>query len=146
MNNDAFQLVHYGISAITFVASLLLYLLRGQFVSKAAFEAFAEDLSKKVSERALYVDLETHRKETRERFSAGSERMAELTALIGRVELALKNLPSKDDLHELALSLRDVGGDLKAIRAETAAHDKDLEELRKTQARHEDILSQGGRA
>jgi len=123
MNNDLFQLAHYAVSVIGFVVAAFMFLMRSQFVTQKDFEA--------------------HKQSTEDRFKAGSEKMADMTAVIGRVELALKNLPTKDHMHELALALQELRGDLKAIRTETKGLADDIERQGETLVRHEDIIAQG---
>lgn len=125
MSDDILQLAHKAISVIGFVFGVFMFAMRSQFVPRADFDA--------------------HKKSIDERFTAGSQKMADLTSVIGRVEVALKNLPSKDDLHELALALQGLCGDLKAIHTETKGLADDVERIGGTLVRHEDIISQGSR-
>jgi len=126
MNQDFLQLGHYAISVIGFVAGLFMLLMRSQFVARADFDGYKKSID--------------------ERFTAGSQKMAELTSVIGRVEVALGNLPTKDDLHQLALALQELRGDLKSIRTETKGLADDIERQGETLVRHEDIIAQGNRA
>lgn len=123
MNQDLLQLGHYAISVVGFLAAAFMFLMRSQFVPRTDFEAFKQS--------------------TEDRFKAGSEKMADLTGVIGRVELALKNLPTKDHMHELALALQELRGDLKVIRTETKGLADSIEIQGQTLIRHEDIIAQG---
>jgi hypothetical protein len=125
MSEGVIQTIHYALSVLAFVGSMFMLVMRTQFISRKEFEHHIEQIN--------------------DRFTAGSEKMAGFTSVIGRVEQALGNLPTKDDMHELALALRELGGDLKAIRAETKAQGEGIEQLRATLTRHEDIIAQGGR-
>lgn len=51
------------------------------------------------------------------RFKAGSERMDRLDARMASVEQALRNLPEKEDLHNLSIALEQLRGDMREIRA-----------------------------
>jgi len=121
MNWDFASIGYYLVGIVGAVGTYVLWTLKGKFVSKEDFEAYV--------------------RETNTRFEAGSERMGKLTSIIERLSHAVENLPTKDDLHELALAVRDVGGELKAMRVSTTAIEKDIVELRDTVVRHENIIA-----
>ncbi|MCM0018518.1 MAG: DUF2730 domain-containing protein [Tagaea sp.] len=142
MSDDYFKIAHYAISVLAALGTFLLYLLRGKFVTREEHES----LSAAVADKAKQSELDAHRVETNKRFDQGSAKMAELAQLIGRVDQALRNLPTKEDLHQLALALKEVGGDMKAIRTEARANEKDVVELRATVIRHEEIMAHASAA
>lgn len=142
MIGDWLQLGHYAISVGALLLGIAMLFLKDRFVTREEHESQADEIATKVS----HAEFAAHRDETNRRLGEGSARMAELSALIGRVDAAIRNLPTKEDLHDLALALKEVGGDLKAIRAEARAHEKDLSELRDTVTRHEDIIADARRS
>ena len=120
------QIAYYVCAVFGAVGTVALAYLSTKFVPKSDFAAFKE--------------------ETEKRFSAGRDKMAELTTLFTRIDAALQNLPKKDDMHELALAIKGLDGNLLAMRTETKAQGDEIDQLRATLTRHEDILSQGGRS
>jgi hypothetical protein len=126
------QVVYYVVGTFATLFGFYHWVLKRVFVTT---EAFAEHNSDRDEAFQIY------QKEVSDRFQAGSERMGELTRLIERVSQAIENLPTKDDVHDLALAMREVGGDLKAMRVSASAIEKDIDELRTTVVRHETIMA-----
>lgn len=126
MSWDFASIGYYLVSIVGAVGTYVLWSLKGKFVTKEEFEEFIE--------------------QTNARFQAGTERMGKLTGLIERVSLSLDNLPTKDDVHNLALAMREVGGDLKAMRETARGIEGDITELRTTVRRHEEIMTDAVRS
>lgn len=69
----------------------------------------------------LYTWWRTRDQNVESRFRAGSERMDRIDSRLASVEQTLRNLPAKDDLHQLHLAIGDVRGEMREIRASLAA-------------------------
>lgn len=76
----------------------------------------------------------TRRKDVDVRFKAGAKRMDAQDVKILTLETAVKNLPGKDEMHQLQLMMTEMAGDMKAVR-------EGMRGLRDGQARQENILS-----
>lgn len=71
--------------------------------------------------------------------------MAQLERRITKAEACLENVPSEKVLHELALTLRAFGGDLKVAGEKIEGLGRIVERVERVVARHEDFLLNGGK-
>lgn len=76
----------------------------------------------------LYTWWRTRDQNVEARFRLGSERMDRadvrvnaIDARVSSLEQALRNLPAKEDLHNLSLAVAELRGDFREIRASLAA-------------------------
>jgi Protein of unknown function (DUF2730) len=81
----------------------------------------------------LYTLYATRRKDVDVRFKAGSDRMDSQEMRILALESTVQNMPGKDEMHQLQLTMTEMAGDLKAVR-------EGMSGLRAGQARQESIL------
>lgn len=72
----------------------------------------------------LYTWWRTRDQDVESRFRAGSERMDRIDQRLASVEQALRGTATKDDMHGLRLGLAALEGDLREIRAMSAASAK----------------------
>jgi hypothetical protein len=89
---------------------------------------------------AVYTWFVTRRSDVDQRFKAGSKRMADLELRVQAAEQELATVPDKDSFHRLELMLAEMGGDLKAMRANTRAIADSQDRLENIVGRHEDHL------
>lgn len=93
----------------------------------------------------LYSFLINRRKDVDERFHAGSKRMDALEIRIQTSEQTLGTMPGKDDMHRLELTLSEIGGDMKAMRATMKGMAESLTRTENIVGRHEDHLRENHR-
>ncbi|MDQ1847684.1 DUF2730 family protein [Gemmobacter fulvus] len=93
----------------------------------------------------LYTWWRTRDQNVETRFRAGSERMDRLDTRLASVEQTLRAQPSKDDLHQLQLALKEVQGELKTMTAIMEGNNKIMERLEGIVARHENHLLDGAK-
>lgn len=74
------------------------------------------------------------------RSKATREELRELSDRLIKAESEIKGKPTADALHELALAISDIGGDLKALMARTDGVEKVAERLEKVADRQESYL------
>lgn len=72
----------------------------------------------------LYTWWRTRDQNVESRFRAGSERMDRIDQRLASVEQALRGTATKDDMHGLRLGLASLEGELREIRAISAASAK----------------------
>ncbi|WP_065322692.1 DUF2730 family protein [Tritonibacter mobilis] len=75
-----------------------------------------------------------------ERFKEGSDRMDRQEGRIARVEQSVQSLPSKDDLHQIELTLANVAGTMQRMEAVMEGNQKIMSRLETVVTRHEDHL------
>ncbi|KAB6715845.1 DUF2730 family protein [Roseobacter sp. TSBP12] len=90
-------------------------------------------------------DVEKRDQAIEERFKVGSARMDRLDGRVASVEQALRGQPTREDLHELHLSLKEMQGEMKAMVAVMEGNSKIMSRLETIVARHEDHLLDGGK-
>jgi hypothetical protein len=90
-------------------------------------------------------DVEKRDKAVAERFTEGSKRMDRLDVRMASVEQSIRGQPSREDLHEVHLSVKGMEGELKAMLAVMEGSSKIMSRLEAIVARHEDHLLGGGK-
>ena len=105
----------------TILLAIALAYLRGHFVTRKEHEAV-------VLKQA----------EMKERLDRGDARFTQLGERIA-------TLPTRQDMHELALAVTAMGGDLKAVTASMTGLRDSTERIEAAVARHESIFAEGGR-
>lgn len=93
----------------------------------------------------IYTWWRTRDQNVESRFKAGSERMDRHDARIASVEQTLRAQPTKEDLHALHLTIKEMQGELKAMTAVMDGNTKIMSRLETIVARHEDHLLDGAR-
>jgi uncharacterized protein DUF2730 len=93
----------------------------------------------------VFAWFRTRKKDVDERFHTGSKRMDELDRRTSKLEQTVDTMPGKDHLHRLELSLSDISGDLKAIRATMRAQAEAMVRIESVVGRHEEHLLDGGK-
>jgi uncharacterized coiled-coil protein SlyX len=95
----------------------------------------------------IYTFVATRRKDVDKQFDEiggtfkkGSDRMDGLERRIQTVEQTVAGMPAKSDLHELALVITEMGGDMKALRANMKAIAESMARTESIVSRHEDYL------
>ncbi|OIQ51027.1 hypothetical protein BerOc1_02972 [Pseudodesulfovibrio hydrargyri] len=71
--------------------------------------------------------------------------LAELDRRITTAEACLKNVPSEEALHDLALTIRGFGGDLRVAVEKIEGMGRIVGRLEKVVTRHEDYMLNGGK-
>ena len=84
--------------------------------------------------------IATRRKDVDKRFENVMERIDSHGQRLQAVEGDVAAMPGKDDLHKLELILTQMGGDMKAMRAEMAGTAGSLSRIENIVGRHEDHL------
>lgn len=79
------------------------------------------------------------------RFKAGSERMDRLDARMASVEQTLRAMPTRDDLHQLHLTVKEMQGELKTMNAVMEGNTKIMGRLEVIVGRHENHLLDGAK-
>ena len=69
----------------------------------------------------IYTWWRTRDQNVETRFKAGSERMDRLDGRLASVEQTLRNLPAKEDLHRISLTIEELRGDMREMRASQSA-------------------------
>ena len=95
---------------------------------------------------AVYTFYATRSTEVDKRFKAGSDRMNDLEKRIATTEQHVATSPGTSDFHRLELAMTEIGGDLKAMRAERKASNDTLTRMERVLNRHEDHLLEGGKS
>lgn len=63
----------------------------------------------------LFTWFRTRRHDVDERFQAGTKRMASAEERIHALEITVKGLPAKDDMHELQLQMARMNGHIETL-------------------------------
>lgn len=88
----------------------------------------------------VFAYFRTRRTDVDDRFRTGSKRMDDLSSRVQVLEETVKAMPAKDDVHQLHLTLSEMGGDMKAIRATMRGMSDSLSRTEGIVSRHEDHL------
>ncbi|TNJ40481.1 DUF2730 family protein [Phaeobacter sp. B1627] len=89
---------------------------------------------------AVYAWIGTRRSNVDERFRTGKERMDRHEQRLTRLEHDLADVPSKDDLHHIQLSMSEINGTMKQMAAVMEGNQKIMTRLETVVFRHEDHL------
>lgn len=141
---EVFQMLYYAVAGLALVVSAVNTYLLLRFATKVQLDDLKTEIGKQIAALVPRELFDRHRAETEARLQTGSEKMAGLTSVLQRLEQAIANLPTKDDLHELALALSGIGGDLKAARTEIKAVGDEVDVIRTSVNRHEEIIANAG--
>ncbi len=93
----------------------------------------------------VYAFFATRSKGVEEQFKAGSKKFTALELRVELLEMAVKTLPQKEDIHELAITLSEMNGEMKAMRASMRAISESQIRTESIVMRHDDYLMQGGK-
>lgn len=93
----------------------------------------------------LYTWWRTRDQNVETRFKAGSERMDRLDQRLASVEQTLRAQPTKEDMHQLHLTLKEMQGEMKTMAAVIEGNNKIMERLETVVQRHENHLLDGGK-
>lgn len=93
----------------------------------------------------FYTWWRTRDQNVENRFRAGSERMDRHDQRLASVEQALRGQPTKDDMHQLHLVLKEMQGEMKTMAAIIDGNNKIMSRLETIVGRHEEHLLDGGR-
>lgn len=94
--------------------------------------------------RTRKQDVEDRFRTVDDRLKLGSDRMDRFDVRIARIEQSYDSLPSKDDLHAIQLSLSEMSGDVKAMRANWGGMKDTVKAFTDTVRRHEQYLLENG--
>jgi len=87
----------------------------------------------------------TRRQHIDDAFKTGSKRMDAHDLRIQALEQSVKDMPDKDDMHQLELTLKEIGGDMKAVRATMRGMSESMTRTEHIVGRHEDHLLERGK-
>lgn len=93
----------------------------------------------------VYTWWRTRDQNVEARFKAGSERMDRLDARMASVEQTLRGMPTRDDLHHLHLTMKEMQGDLRTMNAVMEGNTKIMGRLEVIVGRHENHLLDGAK-
>jgi len=82
---------------------------------------------------------------TKSELAAIAKESGETRSKVTVIETVLGQMPNKDSMHELALTIERLRGDLKAVAAQLDGMGGTLKRIDVTLDRHEDILSAAAR-
>ena len=88
----------------------------------------------------LFTWYRTRDQRFEDKFQAGSKRMNEQDLRLQKIEQQLEAMPDKDDMHGLQLTLADMNGEMKAMRATMRSVAESQGRLETIVTRHEDYL------
>jgi Protein of unknown function (DUF2730) len=88
----------------------------------------------------VFAWFRTRRQDVDERFAAGSKKLADLEKRLSTTEMSVRQMPGKDDIHQLQLMMAEMGGDMKAMRVNMKAVADSLVRQEAISARHEEYL------
>ncbi|MEP1522087.1 MULTISPECIES: DUF2730 family protein [Ascidiaceihabitans] len=94
----------------------------------------------------VFAWFATRSKHVDGQFKAGSKRMTEIETRVSAVEQQMNAMPSQQDFHRLELTLSEIGGDIKAMRAERGATNEAIARIERVVSRHEDHLLDGSKS
>ena len=86
------------------------------------------------------------RKEQRKDQEANTKAHAAFDVRLTTTEACLKNVPSEEALHDLALTIRGFGGDLRVAVEKIEGMGRIVGRLEKVVTRHEDYMLNGGKS
>lgn len=93
----------------------------------------------------LYTWWRTRDQNVETRFRAGSERMDRLDGRLASVEQTLRAQPTKEDMHQLHLAMKEMQGEMKTMAAVMEGNNKIMSRLEDIVARHENHLLDGAK-
>lgn len=98
--------------------------IKADFVTTAKFDAAMELL--RSNEAKMFKDLQEREALRDERLSDG---MCHLSGLVGKLEGALEQLPTRHESQEMRVGLANLGGDYKAVVARIDGMETQLERM-----------------
>lgn len=93
----------------------------------------------------IYAHFRTRGLDLKGRLSAGDEQFEAHELRIQSLEIAVRSLPSKEDLHTLHLDIAKIGGALGRMEAVMEGNAKIMQRLETIVSRHEDHLLSGAK-
>lgn len=110
------------------------------------FDTFLKLASFLLSVSAMvYAFFVNRKKDTDERFAAGSKRMDKHDTDIASLKQSVRSMPGKDDIHALQLEAVKQTGALREMQAVMDGNAKIMSRLETIVSRHEDHLLDGGK-
>lgn len=94
----------------------------------------------------IYVFFATRRHDVDEKFKEGSKKFSDLELRVQLLEVAVQSLPQKDDMHALALTLAEINGEMKAMRAVMRAMSDSMTRTESIVMRHDEYLLGEGKS
>jgi len=83
---------------------------------------------------------------TKREVAAAAEAVEEIDKRLIQMEARVSALPDAKTMHELALSMSQLGGEIKVLAERLAATREQLDRIDNILERHEDIMAQAARA
>lgn len=94
----------------------------------------------------VFTFFATRKKDVEHRFELGRKTFADHELRIAALETAQLNMPKNTDLHRLELTLSEIGGDMKALRATMRGMSESMARTEAIVNRHEAHLIEGGKS
>lgn len=94
---------------------------------------------------AIYAWFVTRRRDVDGRMDRQAERIAGVDHRLTSLEQTVGGLPGQADLHQIALQLREMSGDMKAMGAQLQGQTDMLRRMDRTVDRHEEHMLKGGK-
>ncbi len=92
-----------------------------------------------------YTWWATRDRNTEAKFKAGSERMDRHETRINSLEQTVRAQPTRDDMHELRLSIERLNGELRTMAAVIEGNNRIMERIEDVVGRQEEHLMKGGK-
>lgn len=83
--------------------------------------------------------------DVRKGFDTARSERAEIESRLTRVESTVDNLPGQKEIHGVQLTLANINGELREMRAVMAGNSQIMSRLENIVSRHEDHLLDGGK-
>ncbi len=93
----------------------------------------------------VFAWMRTRRQDVEQRLKAGDDKLEAHDLRLARLEQTLTGMPAKDDMHTLQLSLTEMRGDLREMRATMKGSNEIMRRLETIVTRHEDHLLDGAK-
>jgi hypothetical protein len=93
----------------------------------------------------VVVWFSTRRKDVDNAITDNSNLIDDLSKRTATLEQTVQSLPAKDDMHRLELTLGEIGGDMKAIRATMKGMSESMSRTERSVGIHEEHLMKGGK-
>lgn len=93
----------------------------------------------------VYSFFVNRKKDTDERFAAGTKRMTKIEQRVADVEHDISTMPAKDDMHRLEIAMTEMAGEMKAVGAHISSQRDVMRRIESVVTRHEDHLLDGGK-
>ena len=88
----------------------------------------------------VFTYFRTRRQDVDELFKDGSKQMAELDQRLATVEQRIRDMPERDDMHRMELTLTEMAGSLNTMSERMRSQYQLMQRLEGIVTRHEDHL------